>query len=114
MSHVESRIDEAAIVAISLSATDGLLREVRVATERALARIVLIFPPVAADELRRRWAAVRAEIAIGVDTALPLDPALILCAYFHERRVVAVVADRRDEAGYRAAITRAAGRVQTG
>jgi hypothetical protein len=114
MSHVESRIDEAAIVAISLSATDGLLREVRVATERALARIVLIFPPVAADELRRRWAAVRAEIAIGVDTALPLDPALILCACFHERRVVAVVADRRDEAGYRAAITRAAGRVQTG
>jgi len=45
LSHVESRIDEAAIVAISLSATDGLLREVRVATERALARIVLIFPP---------------------------------------------------------------------
>lgn len=109
--HVEMRIDEAGIIATSVSATGGLLREVHVATKRALERVVFLFPPVGAAELRQRWNAVRSEIVPGAPNDLPIDPAFVLCACYDEGQLVAITSDRRDEAGYRAAIDAAAKRV---
>jgi hypothetical protein len=114
LAYVEEEIGKAAIVVVSIGRTEGLLLELSAiracAAER---RTVLLFPPVADDELRHRWAVARDRLLLAEGAVdLPLSPALVLAAVLDDDgRIVAITADQRDEAGYRAAVRAALERV---
>ncbi len=109
--HIERRIDESVLVVISLSATDGLLQELQLVADRALDRTILVFPPTGLSEIRRRWAVACSVLSQKVDCSLPVDPTDVLVAFTRRGRLIAVTADQRDEAGYRAALGYAMGQV---
>ena len=109
--HVERRIDESVLVAISLSATEGLLQELELVAGRALDRTILVFPPTESRELQRRWATACHVLSPWIDCSLPIDPTDVLVHVPRRGRLIAVTADQRDEAGYRAALGYATGQV---
>jgi hypothetical protein len=106
---VTREMEASGIIAVSLARTEGLLWELQQLVERNLLdRTLILFPPLADEELRRRWT--DAAATLGAAT-LPLDPASVLVATFAEGRPCAVTADQRDEAGYRMAIIAALERI---
>lgn len=106
---VRTHMRAAALVVIVAGTTPGLLWEVADATRQGLLdRVLLVFPPDGHDdELRTRWRESAATIAAagGPELELPVDAATVLAVQIAEtgpRRIV--VADRRDQHTYAAAI----------
>ena len=102
-------IEESRAVIWSLDTTDGVMSELGELRERgALARTVIVLPPVGGRTLRRRWdEAVHS--SEGLLPPCPADPAKTLCVYQRSGRFLAAVAGSRDDASYRAALRRAFG-----
>jgi hypothetical protein len=106
---VTGEMEASGVIAISLGRTPGLQWELWRLVERGLLdRVMILFPPVTEYELRGRWQAVAPMFGAH---SLPLDPASTLVVTFDEGRLCAITADRRDEAGYRAAIAHALPRI---
>ena len=105
---VAREIGRSGLIVMSLATSEGALWELGHLAERGLLeRLLILFPPVGADELRARW-----QVAAGaLGAELPIDPAVALVAIFVDGRLVPFSADVRDEAGYRAAIRAAAERL---
>jgi len=108
---VSARMREAALVVIAVGATEGLVWELEEATRQGrLDRVVVIVPPDDDDAIRARWSASLEAVsrAGGPTIYTPVDPADILLAQLDAgglRQVI--VADRRDEHAYVAALDRA-------
>jgi hypothetical protein len=70
---------------------------------------MLIFPPVAAQDLSARWETLlEAATAAGAELTLPVDPTKTLAARVVEHEMVAYVGSRRDEWNYEEALLAAA------
>jgi hypothetical protein len=108
---VLTRMDEAALVVIAIGSTDGLLWELEAATrKRHLDRVLLVVPPDDDDSIGARWKATVGAIAAagGPTIHVPVEVAEILVARLSENGLrEVVVADRRDEYSYVAALDRA-------
>jgi hypothetical protein len=108
---VVTRMEDAALVVIAIGSTDGLLWELEAATRNGhLDRVLLVVPPDDDDSIDARWrATVRAIAEAGGPTIFaPVDAGEILVARLGRdglREVI--VADRRDEYSYVAALERA-------
>lgn len=105
---VSTRMGVAARIVIALGTTRGLLWEIADVTRQGLLdNVLLIFPPCDADDLRARWRASAETIAAtgGPALDLPVDAASVLAVEIAATGVQrVVVADRRDEYTYAAAI----------
>lgn len=108
---VAARMDEAGTIVIATGETDGLVWELgEVVKGGHIAKTFFLFPPVAPDELDRRWvhtagALTQAGQAVA---SLPIPPALIHTVRLDpDGRPMVTYAKRRDEATYRTAVDRA-------
>jgi hypothetical protein len=108
---VLSRMDDAALVVIAIGSTDGLLWELEAATRNGhLDRVLLVVPPDDDDSIDARWRATARAIAEagGPTIFAPVNAAEILVARLgHDGLGEVIVADRRDEYSYVAALERA-------
>jgi Domain of unknown function (DUF4234) len=105
------RMDDAALVVIAIGSTAGLLWELEAATRNGhLDRVLLVVPPDDDDRIEARWKATMEAIAAagGPTIHAPVSPAEILVARLSKNGLrEVVVADRRDEFSYVAALDRA-------
>jgi hypothetical protein len=109
--HVEYWLASARLIAVTLGRTEGLGWEIECLTRLGLwSKAVLIFPPVGAEELERRWRTFR-EIAsrAGLHVTLPADPggALVAVAGVTDGMIV-YSGQRHDEWHYEDAVEGAA------
>jgi hypothetical protein len=108
---VSAQMREAAVIAIAVGSSEGLVWELREATRAGhLDRVLLVVPPDEDEAIRTRWRASLRSIADsgGPFVFAPVDAAAVLVAELDDTGVRrAVVADRRDEHTYVAAIDRA-------
>jgi hypothetical protein len=107
---VANRMDQAGVIAVATGETEGLAWELgQVVHGGHLSKTFFVFPPVAPDELGRRWDHTAASLAAAGQRVGPLPvPASVV----HTARldvdgtVTATFASRRDEATYRTAVDR--------
>jgi hypothetical protein len=109
------RMDEAALIVISIGTSEALLWELGMATKNGhLARLIMVMPPAVDEEAQLRWKASADAIA---DAGGPLlgtvdDPSSVVLARISEtgvRQVLVVdqlVVDQLDESAYSAAFSR--------
>jgi len=103
---------DAGLIVISVGATEGLLWEVEtVVRKEHLERVILVAPPDKNEQVRARWNASAETISAagGPGLQAPIDPATIVLAQLGLTGMrQAIIADRRDEQTYVAAIAEAA------
>ena len=108
--YVLDRMDEAALIVISIGTSDALLWELGMATKRGhLARLVMVMPPAADEDARLRWKASANAIAEAGGPLLGTvaDPSSVVLARVSETGIRQVlVVDQLDESAYSVAFTR--------
>ena len=108
--YVLDRMDEAALIVISIGASDALLWELGMATKRGhLARLVMVMPPASDDDARLRWQASADAIAEAGGPLLGTvaDPSSVVLARVSETGIRQVlVVDQLDDSAYSVAFTR--------
>lgn len=110
---VLARMDEAALIVISIGSSDALLWEVGMATRNGhLGRLIMVMPPAGEEDARRRWdASTSAIVEVGgpvVSTAA--DPSSMILARISDTgRTQVLVVDRVDESAYAGAFGRLLG-----
>jgi hypothetical protein len=105
---VAERLAEARALVVAIGESPGLAWEVgHVVSGGHLDRTMFLFPPLDEAALRARWSSVAAALAVAgrPPIGLPVDAGLVVTAVV-EPELVVTVADRRDEASYRAAVDR--------
>jgi hypothetical protein len=105
---VASRMEEAGIIAIATGETTGLAWELgQVVSGGHLPKTFFVFPPVAPDDVGRRWEHTAASL-VGAGHAvgsLPVPPSLVHTVRIDADGTARVTfANRRDEATYRTAV----------
>jgi hypothetical protein len=108
---VAARMHAAAVIVLAPGETPGLAWELtQIVAAGHLDKTVFVFPPVAPDELARRW---RRTDEVLRDAGASPDPLSASVARVHTLRIEpaggigVTVASRRDEATYRTAVDRA-------
>ena len=105
---VANRMEDAGIIAIATGETAGLAWELeQVVTGGHLPKTFFVFPPVAPDDIGRRWEHTAASLVEAGQTvgSLPVPPALVHTVRIDSDGTARVTyANRRDEATYRTAV----------
>jgi hypothetical protein len=108
--YVLDRMDEAALIVISIGTSEALLWELGMATKNGhLARLIMVMPPAVDDEAQLRWKASADAIAEAGGPLLGTvyDPSSVVLARLSETGVRQVlVVDQLDESAYSAAFSR--------
>ncbi len=105
---VRRRISKADLIVAAIGRTPGLSWEIdHLVRNGHLDRFVLVVPPDTAEQISNRWQVVETVVvtAGGPPLAVAVDPACVLAARLQpDGRWRVAIADRRDEAAYRAAV----------
>jgi len=108
--YVLDRMDEAALIVISIGSSEALLWELGMATKNGhLARLVMVMPPAVDEDAQLRWKASADAIAEagGPRLGTVADPSSVILARLSETGIRQVlVVDQLDESAYSAAFSR--------